>query len=276
MKQHKKYIDSLIPERVLPKNRVFNKKGKLKREFYEKELIKLQIELVKLQNYIKKHNLRLMIIFEGIDAAGKGGTIKRITEHLNPRGARVVALGKPSDIEKTQWYFQRYVEHFPSGGEIVLFDRSWYNRAGVERVMNFCTHEEYLRFMRQCPKFEEMIVDDNIIFFKYWLDITKEEQKRRLEARKTDPLKQWKLSPIDLESNSLYDEYVKARDDMFLATHTAYAPWIMVDANDKKRARLNVIRDLLSHIDYEGKDEQEAHLMADYDIVKLFHQQYVH
>ena len=271
MEKHRKYIDSLIPEKVLPKKKVFNKKGKLKREFYEEELIKLQIELVKLQNYIKDKNLRLMVLFEGIDAAGKGGTIKRITEHLNPRGARVVALNKPSDIEKTQWYFQRYVGHFPAGGEIVLFDRSWYNRAGVERVMDFCTHEEYLKFMRQCPKFEEMIVDEGIIFFKYWLDITKDEQRRRLKARRTDPLKQWKLSPIDLKSNSLYDKYVEARDDMFIATHTAYSPWIVVDANDKKRARLNVIRDLLSHIDYEGKDEQNANLAADYEIVHLFH-----
>ena len=271
LQKHQRYIDSLIPEKNLPKDKVFNKKGKLRKEFYEEELIKLQIELVKLQNYIKENGLRLMIIFEGIDAAGKGGTIKRITEHLNPRGARVVALNKPSDIEKTQWYFQRYVEHFPSGGEMVLFDRSWYNRAGVEKVMNFCTHEEYLKFMRQCPRFEEMIVDEGIIFFKYWLDITKEEQKRRLEARKTDPLKQWKLSPIDLKSNSLHEEYVKARDDMFLATHTAYSPWIIVDANDKKRARLNVIRDLLSHIDYEGKDEKGANLASDYEIVHLFH-----
>ena len=154
----------------------------------------------------------------------------------------------------------------------MLFDRSWYNRAGVERVMNFCTHEEYLRFMRQCPKFEELIVDDKIIFFKYWLDIDKKEQKRRLEARKTDPLKQWKLSPIDLKSNSVYDKYVEARDDMFMATHTAYAPWILVDANDKKRARINVIRDLLSHIDYEGKDEKNANLAVDYEIVRLYQQ----
>jgi len=268
----RKYVDTLIPEKTLPKEKVFNKKGKMKKEFYEKELEKLQIELVKLQNHIKEYNLRLMVLFEGIDAAGKGGTIKRITEHLNPRGARVVALGKPSDIEKTEWYFQRYVKHFPSGGEIVLFDRSWYNRAGVERVMNFCTHEEYLRFMRQCPKFEELIVDDKIIFFKYWLDIDKKEQKRRLEARKTDPLKQWKLSPIDLKSNSVYDKYVEARDDMFMATHTAYAPWILVDANDKKRARINVIRDLLSHIDYEGKDEKSANLAVDYEIVRLYQQ----
>jgi polyphosphate kinase 2 len=270
MGKKKKMIDKFIPEKVLPKNEVFNKKGKLSNSFYEKELKKLQIELVKLQNHIKEKNLRLMILFEGIDAAGKGGTIKRITEHLNPRGARVVALGKPSNVEKTEWYFQRYVKHFPSAGEIVFFDRSWYNRAGVERVMEFCTHEEYLRFMRQCPKFEELIVDDHIIFFKYWLDISKSEQKKRLGERKKDPLKQWKLSPIDLKSNDVYDLYVEARNDMFMATHTAYAPWIVVDANDKKRARINIIRDILSHISYEGKDEKKASLVPDYDIVGLY------
>jgi len=270
MKRRKSILDELIPERVLPRTKVFKKDGTMRGEFYRKELTKLQIELVKLQNHIKNNDLRLMILFEGIDAAGKGGTIKRITEHLNPRGARVVALGKPSDIEKTEWYFQRYVEHFPAAGEIVLLDRSWYNRAGVERVMKFCTHEEYLRFLRQCPKFEELIVDDRIIFFKYWLDISKKEQKRRLEERKRDPLKQWKLSPIDLKSNSLYEKYVEARDDMFIATHTAYAPWIVVDANDKKRARLNVIRDILGHIDYEGKDEESVNLTVDPDIVTLY------
>ncbi len=270
MKKNKKLIDRFIPEKYLPKEEVFNKHGKLKSSFYEKELRQLQIELVKLQNYIKERKLRVMILFEGIDAAGKGGTIKRIMEHLNPRGARVVALGKPSDIEKTEWYFQRYAKHFPAGGEIVLFDRSWYNRAGVERVMGFCSHEEYIRFMRQCPKFEEIIVDDRIIFFKYWLDISKQEQKRRLDKRKQDPLKQWKLSPIDLKSYEAYEKYVEARDDMFLATHTAYAPWIVVDANDKKRARINIIRDILSHIDYEGKDEDRANLTPDYDIVRLY------
>ena len=268
--QHSKLIDDLIPEKKLPKHKVFNKEGRMKRKFYEEQLTKLQIELVKLQNHVKEKNLRIMVLFEGIDTAGKGGTIKRITEHLNPRGARVVALGKPSDIEKTEWYFQRYAKHFPASGEIVLFDRSWYNRAGVERVMGFCTHEEYLRFLRQCPKFEELIIDDHIIFFKYWLDITKEEQKRRLDSRKKDPLKRWKLSPIDLKSNSKYNEYVEARDDMFMATHTAYAPWILVNANDKKRARINIIRDLLSRIDYKGKDERYSNMAVDYDIVRLY------
>jgi len=263
-----KSLEEKLPERSLPKKDVFTKNGRLKKDFYEKELIKLQIQLVKLQNHIKNTNQRILIVFEGIDTAGKGGTIKRITEHLNPRGARVVALNKPSDIEKTEWYFQRYVSHFPAGGEIVLFDRSWYNRAGVERVFNFCTHEEYLRFMRQCPRFEEMIVDDGIKFFKYWLEIDKDEQLRRLKSRQTDPLKMWKLSPIDMQSHKKYEEYQKAKEDMFLATHTAYAPWITVNANDKKRARLNIIRDILSQIDYEGKDED---IVADSEIISMYH-----
>jgi len=263
-----KNLEDKLPEKKLPKKEVFKKNGKLKNKFYEKELLKLQIQLIKLQNHIKKTGQRIVILFEGIDTAGKGGTIKRITEHLNPRSARVVALNKPSDREKTQWYFQRYTEHFPAGGEIVLFDRSWYNRAGVEKVFGFCTHEEYLRFTRQCPRFEEMIVDDNIKFFKYWLDITKEEQARRLKARETDPLKMWKLSPIDLEGHKHYDDYQKAKEDMFLATHTAYAPWITVDANDKKRARINIIRDILSQIEYEGK---ELDIVPDSKIVSLYH-----
>jgi len=263
-----KTLEDKLPEKRLLKKDVFKKNGKLKEDFYEKELLKLQIQLVKLQNHIKKTGQRILILFEGIDTAGKGGTIQRITEHLNPRGARVVALDKPSDKEKTEWYFQRYVKHFPAGGEIVLFDRSWYNRAGVERVFKFCTHEEYLRFMRQCPRFEEMIVDDNIKFFKYWLDIRKEEQERRLKSRETDPLKMWKLSPIDLEGHKHYDDYKKAKEDMFLATHTAYAPWITVNANDKKRARLNVIRDILSQIEYEGKDPD---ILPDSEIVSMYH-----
>lgn len=263
-----RHYEKTLKEYTMPKEEVFTKKGGLKKEFYENELEKLQIELVKLQNYVKKSGERIMIIFEGMDAAGKGGIIKRITEHLNPRGVRVVALNKPSDVEQTQWYFQRYVEHFPSGGEVVLLDRSWYNRAGVEKVMGFCNHEEYLRFMRQCPKFEEMIVDDRIRFFKYWLQISKKEQKFRIDSRQTNPLKRWKLSPIDKESNKLYDKYQQAKEDMFLATHTAYSPWIVVDANDKKRARINIIRDILSQIEYEGKEEE---IIADSEIVSLYH-----
>jgi polyphosphate kinase 2 len=256
-----------LPEYNLPKKEVFKKDGSLQKDFYEKELHKLQIELVKLQNHIKETGLRFMVIFEGVDSAGKGGVIKRITEHLNPRGARVVALNKPSDREKTEWYFQRYVSHLPSGGEIALFDRSWYNRAGVENVMGFCTHEEYLKFMRQCPKFEEMLVDEGIKFYKYWLDITKEEQLKRLTSRKTDPLKMWKLSPIDMVSHENYEKYQEAKEDMFIATHTAYSPWIVVNANDKKRARLNIIRDILSQIDYKGKKED---IVADSKIVSMY------
>ena len=244
---------SLLPEYSLPKNKVFKKNGKLRDEFYEKELLKLQIELVKLQTWLKKNNKKMLAILEGVDTAGKDGTIKRILEHLNPRFSRSVALDKPSDREKTQWYFQRYVPHFPAGGEMVLFNRSWYNRAGVEMVFHFCTKDEYLRFMRQCPRFEELIVDEGIKFFKYYLDISKEEQKKRLKSRETDPLKKWKLSSLDWKSYEHYDDYKKLKEDMFAATSTPYAPWVIVDANDKKRARINVIRDILSQFEYDNK-----------------------
>ncbi len=255
-----------LPEYKLPKDEVFKKNGKLKDKFYEKELLKLQIELVKLQTWLKLQNKRLLVVFEGVDTAGKDGTIKRILEYLNPRFARSVALDKPSDKEKTQWYFQRFVPHFPAGGEMVFFNRSWYNRAGVEIVMGFCTHEEYLKFIRQAPRFEEMIVDDGIKFFKYYLDITKEEQYKRLKKRETDPLKKWKLSTLDWKSYEHYDDYQKYKEDMFAATSTPYAPWVIVDANDKKRARINVIRDLLSQFDYE---EKEYFYPADPEIVKV-------
>jgi len=249
---------------------VFNKKGKLKNEIYEKELINLQIELIKLQNWVVKNNKRMLIIFEGRDAAGKGGTIKRVTEHLNPRNSRVVALMKPSDVERGQWYFQRYVKHLPDPGEIVLFDRSWYNRAGVEKVMGFCSLEEYQKFMNQVPMFEQMLVEDGILFFKYFLEITPEEQKRRIEARKTDPLKMWKLSPMDTKSIELYDEYTKAKKEMLARTHSPYSPWIMVDSNDKKRARINIIKDILSHINYDGKEDAKISLASDPTIVRLY------
>ena len=242
--------------------------NEIKKYLKEQALKPYQAELIKMQDYLEKHQKRMIVLFEGRDAAGKGGTIRRVTRYMNEKHYRVVALGKPSDVQKTQWYFQRYTEQLPRGGEIVLFDRSWYNRAGVERVFGFCTHEEYLRFMRQCPRFEEMIVDDGIKFFKYWLDISKEEQLRRLKARQTDPLKMWKLSPIDMESHKHYDDYQKAKEDMFLATHTAYAPWITINANDKKRARLNVIRDILSQLEYEGKDED---IVPDSEIISMYH-----
>jgi len=255
-----------LPEYSLPREKVFKKNGKLKDKFYEKELIKLQIELVKLQTWLKQTNGRMLVVFEGVDTAGKDGTIKRILEYLNPRFARSVALDKPSDREKTEWYFQRYVPHFPAGGEMVYFNRSWYNRAGVEMVFGFCTKEEYLKFMRQCPRFEELIVDDGIKFFKYYLNITKEEMKKRLEKRETDPLKKWKLSSLDWESYKHYDDYQKLKEDMFAATSTPYAPWVVVDANDKKRARINVIRDILSQFDYDNK---EGEFFADPNIVKV-------
>lgn len=225
-------------------------KAKLSKSFYEKELARLQVELVKLQYWVKHTHTRIVIIFEGRDAAGKGGTIKRITEPLNPRGCRVVALGTPSDREKTQWYYQRYVAHLPSAGEIVCFDRSWYNRAGVERVMGFCTAEEYQEFMETCPQFERMLVRSGIILLKYWFSVSDEEQERRFQSRSKDPARRWKLSPMDLESRDRWVEYSKAKDMMFSRTNIPEAPWFTVEADDKKRARLNCISHILSKIPY--------------------------
>lgn len=224
---------------------------KLKNKVYEQELSQLQIELVKLQYWVKHQGLRVGIIFEGRDAAGKGGTIKRIVECLNPRGCRVVALGTPSDHEKTQWYFQRYVPHLPAGGEIVLFDRSWYNRAGVERVMGFCTEEQYQEFLFSCPHFERMLVRSGIILLKYWFSISDEEQERRFQSRASDPARRWKLSPMDIESRDRWVEYSKAKDVMFAHTNIPEAPWFTVEADDKKRARLNCINHILTKIQYQ-------------------------
>lgn len=224
---------------------------KLKKLAYEKELAKLQMELVKLQYWVKHVGLRIVIIFEGRDAAGKGSTIKRIVDCLNPRGCRVVALGTPSDHEKTQWYFQRYVAHLPGAGEIVLFDRSWYNRAGVERVMGFCTEEQYREFLQSCPEFERMLVRSGIILLKYWFSVSDDEQERRFQARMLDPTKRWKLSPMDLESRNRWVEYSKAKDEMFAHTNIPEAPWFTVEADDKKRSRLNCIHHILSKIPYE-------------------------
>jgi polyphosphate kinase 2 len=224
--------------------------GKLRRKAYEKELAQLHLELVKLQYWIKQTGERLVLIFEGRDAAGKGGTIKRILEPLNPRGATVVALGTPSDREKTQWYFQRYAPHLPAAGEIALFDRSWYNRAGVERVMGFCTNEQYREFLRSCPEFERMLVRDGVMLRKYWFSVSDEEQERRFQQRSMDPLRRWKLSPMDLESRDKWVEYSRAKDEMFQATHTPEAPWYTVEADDKRRARLNCIAHILESIDY--------------------------
>ncbi len=225
--------------------------GKLKRKLYEGELAKLHIELVKLQEWIKAKGLKVVMVFEGRDAAGKGGTITRITESLNPRVCRVVALGTPTEREKTQWYFQRYVPHLPAAGEMVLFDRSWYNRAGVERVMGFCTEAEYQEFLRSCPEFERMLVRSNIILIKYWFSVSDEEQERRFQSRIQDRTKRWKLSPMDLESRGRWVEYSKAKDSMFAYTDIKQAPWFVVDADNKRRARLNCISHLLSMIPYE-------------------------
>ena len=227
------------------------KPSKLKKKKYEKELADLQLELVKLQHWVKHAGLRVALVFEGRDAAGKGGTIKRIIEPLNPRGARIVALGTPTEQEKTQWYFQRYIEHLPAAGEMVVFDRSWYNRAGVERVMGFCSDEEYWEFMHTCPEFERMLVRDGVLLRKYWFSVSDREQESRFQKRSLDPKRRWKLSPMDLESRDLWVEYSRAKDEMFRYTHTPEAPWYTVEADDKRRARLNCISHVLDSIDYE-------------------------
>ncbi|WP_375163859.1 polyphosphate kinase 2 [Herbiconiux gentiana] len=227
---------------------------RLDRADYEVGKRLLQIELLKLQNWIKLYGRRLVIVFEGRDAAGKGGTIKRFTEHLNPRGARVVALEKPTNREESQWYFQRYVQHLPAAGEMVLFDRSWYNRAGVERVMGFCTDEQYDEFMRQTPLFERMLTGDGIDLVKLWFSVSAEEQRTRFAIRMVDPVRQWKLSPMDLESLDKWNRYTAAKEAMFAATDTPDAPWTVVKSNDKKRARLEAMRHVLSLYDYDGKD----------------------
>jgi polyphosphate kinase 2 len=224
---------------------------KLDKDFYEEELKRLQIELVKLQEWIKQKGLRIVVIFEGRDAAGKGGVIKRITEKLNPRICRVEALGTPTEREKTQWYFQRYVARLPAAGEMVLFDRSWYNRAGVERVMGFCTEEEYTEFLRSCPQFERMLVRSGIILIKYWFSVSDEEQEARFQARLKDRTKRWKLSPMDLKSREKWVDYSRAKDEMFNYTDIKQAPWWVVDADNKRRARLNCIHHLLSQIKFK-------------------------
>ncbi len=220
---------------------------------YEKELTKLQIELLKFQNHVKDKGLKVLMIFEGRDAAGKGGTIKRITEHLNPRGARVVALEKPSDKETTQWYFQRYTKHLPSAAEIVFFDRSWYNRAGVEPVMGFCTSEEHHEFLREVPEFEQMLVKSGIILMKFYFSVSKKEQARRFKKRETDPLKQYKLSPVDKESQKLWDKYTVAKFSMLMASNTDISPWVVIKSDNKKKARINCIKHILSQVQYPNK-----------------------
>ena len=228
-----------------------SRQDKLDKDFYRSELNRLQIELVKLQEWVKHEGLRIVVIFEGRDAAGKGGCIKRIVKNLNPRSCKIVALPIPTEREKTQWYFQRYVAHLPAAGEMVLFDRSWYNRAGVEHVMNFCTEAEYKEFLRSCPEFEKTLIRSGIIIIKYWFSVSDDEQERRFQSRINHPTKQWKLSPMDLEGRSRWVEYSEAKDVMFEHTDIEQSPWHVVDGDDKKRARLNVIAHLLSMIDYK-------------------------
>ena len=240
-------------ERVF-RDGVYPYRDKMKRKEYERLKAGLQVELLKVQRWVKRSGRRVVILFEGRDAAGKGGTIKRFMEHLNPRAARVVALDKPSDVERGQWYFQRYIQHLPTAGEMVLFDRSWYNRAGVERVMGFCTGQEYLEFLRQCPELERMLVNSGILLFKFYFSVSKDEQAHRFERRGTDPLKQWKISPVDLASLNKWDGYTQAKEAMFFYTDTADAPWTVIKSDDKKRARIAAMQFFLSRLDYPDKD----------------------
>ena len=246
-----KKAEKLTPIEEVPHGDIHTKHERLNKSFYESELERLQLELVKWQTWIKQKGLKVVMIFEGRDAAGKGGSIKRITEPLNPRGCRVVALGTPTEKEKTQWYFQRYVSELPAAGEIVIFDRSWYNRAGVERVMGFCTDEQYEEFQRSCPEFERMLVRSGIILLKYWFSVSDEEQERRFHDRAKDPSKRWKLSPMDMKSISRWVEYSKAKDTMLNFSNIPEAPWFGVEGDDKRRARLNCIHHVLSKVDYK-------------------------
>jgi len=228
---------------------------RLPKKAYEAELYRLQAELVRVQEWTRTSGARIVVIFEGRDAAGKGGTIQRVTEYLNPRVARIAALPKPTERERTEWYFQRYISHLPAAGEMTLFDRSWYNRAGVEHVMGFCTKQEYSRFLHQCPVFERMLVEDGILLRKYWFSVSDAEQQRRFESRLEDPMRRWKLSPMDLESISHWEDYSRAKDDMFIQTDIPEAPWYVVESDDKRRARINMIAHLLSTIPYHDVPE---------------------
>ena len=238
---------------------------------YEEELRNLQIELVKLQRWIAKHNKRVAIIFEGRDAAGKGGNIRRFMEHLNPRSSRLVALNKPTEIERGQWYFQRYIKELPDLGEIVFFDRSWYNRAVVEPVMGFCTEMQYRKFLLQVPEFEHMLYEDGIVVIKFWLSISKSEQLKRFEARKDNPLKRWKFSPVDKKGQELWERYSYYKSEMFTNTHTTYCPWTIIRTNSKKTARLEAIRHVLSKFDYDGKEEALTNINPDPNIVMRYY-----
>ena len=249
------------PEKIreLFRNGQYPYKTKIRTSVYEQHKAELQVELLKVQSWVKMTGQKIVLLFEGRDAAGKGGTIKRFMEHLNPRAARVVALEKPTEHERGQWYFQRYIKHLPTDGEMVFFDRSWYNRAGVERVMGFCSSVEYLEFMRQVPDLERLLVRSGIRLFKFWFSVTQEEQDRRFAAREQDPLKQWKLSPIDEASRNKWPEYTDAKEAMFFYTDTADAPWTVIKSDDKKRARLNCMQHFLSELDYPNKDTRIVH-----------------
>ncbi|NND07262.1 MAG: polyphosphate kinase 2 [Saprospiraceae bacterium] len=238
---------------------------------YEEDLQHLQIELLKLQNWILKHRKRVVVVFEGRDAAGKGGAIRRFKRYLNPRSTRLVALGKPTERERGQWYFRRHVKELPNPGEIVFFDRSWYNRAVVEPVMGFCTKEEYDEFMRQVPEFEHMLFENGVHIIKFWFSISRDEQERRFNSRKVDPLKQWKLSPVDLKAQGLWAEFTYFKEEMFSKTHTSFAPWIIVKANDKRESRLESIRYLLSRFEYDGRDKATTVIHPDPNAVERFH-----
>jgi len=262
-KVNKKNVEKKAGSKNEGKVQVWIKKETIE---YEQELHRLQVELLKFQNHVKENGLKVLMIFEGRDAAGKGGTIKRITEHLNPRGAKVVALEKPSDTERTQWYFQRYIQNLPSAGEIVLFDRSWYNRAGVEPVMGFCSEAEHKEFLRETPEFEKMIVNSDIIFIKFYFSVSKKEQAKRFEKRITDPLKQYKISPVDQEAQRLWDKYTIAKYSMLLSTNTPYAEWTVIKSDNKKKARINCIKHILSHVEYPNKISDD-HLQEDHEIL---------
>ncbi len=247
---------------------VYPYKTKMPANTYEQEKLRLQAELLKVQKWVKTEGKKIVILFEGRDAAGKGGTIKRFMEHLNPRAAHVIALEKPTEREKGQWYFQRYIRHLPTAGEMALFDRSWYNRTGVERVMGFCESRDYLEFLRQCPSVERMLVNSGILLFKYWFSVSRTEQLRRFHGRKTDPLKQWKLSPVDLKSLGKWDDYTHTKESMFFHTDTADAPWTVIKSDDKKRARVNCIRHFLQNLDYPDKDPKMVGEMDGKIVVK--------
>ena len=262
------HVSEECPEKTVKSSKVFKKNGHLERKFYEKESLRLQYELVKLQKWIIDNDKRLLVIFEGMDTAGKSSSIKEFNSYLNPREARSVALPKPNSKELGQWYFQRHLKQIPNAGEIVFFDRSWYNRAGIEQIFGFCTPEQHSHFYRQVNGVEEMLVDDGILFFKFYLNISYETQAQRLKQREDDPLKSWKLSDLDYKSHKAYPKYEKLRDKMFTLSGTDFAPWCELDANDKKRARLNAVRYLLSNIDYDGKDESVVS-GVDSTIVKL-------